>query len=166
VQLSIAVGERMGLDARQRRNVEFGALLHDVGKIAIPKTIINKPGPLDADERRIIETHTIEGEAILRRVGGVLGHVGGLVRSCHERWDGTGYPDRLQGETIPLVARIVFACDAFNAMTTERPYRAAGSTADAIRELRRCAGTHFDPTVVEALERIVEQGRSGLANAA
>src|SRR6476661_8116200 len=119
----------------------IAALLHDVGKIRIPSEIINKPGKLDAAEREIIETHTIEGEQMLERVGGLLGHVGRLVRSCHEHWDGNGYPDGLTGEAIPLVARIVCACDAFSAMTTDRPYRAARTETEAIDEMVRCAGT-------------------------
>ena len=146
---------RLGLSARERRNAEFVALLHDVGKIRIPAAIINKPGPLDPDERGVIETHTIEGEAMLTRVGGLLGEIGHVVRSCHERWDGTGYPDRLTGKAIPLVARIVCCTDAFSAMTTTRPYREARSTVEALAELRRCAGTHFDPDVVEAVADVV-----------
>ena len=116
----LAVSDELELSQADRRDAEFIALLHDVGKIRIPAEIINKPGPLDADERAVIETHTIEGEQMLERVGGLLGHVGRLVRSCHERWDGSGYPDGLAGEAIPLVARIVCACDAFSAMTTDR----------------------------------------------
>jgi putative nucleotidyltransferase with HDIG domain len=155
VSLAVAVAERMGLDARRRRNVEFGALLHDVGKIAVPKEIINKPGPLTPEERALIETHTVIGEEMLDKVGGVLGKVGHLVRSCHERYDGGGYPDGLVGEEIPLVARIVCCCDAYNAITTDRPYRAGRSAEEALAELRRCSGTHFDPHVVEALARVV-----------
>jgi HD-GYP domain-containing protein (c-di-GMP phosphodiesterase class II) len=124
-----------------------------VGKIKIPNEIIVKPGPLTAEERALIETHTIEGERLLDQVGGLLAHVGRVVRSCHEHWDGSGYPDGLAGEEIPLVARIVCACDAFSAMTTDRPYRAARSEAEALAEMRRCAGTHFDPQVVAALCR-------------
>ncbi|NUT57014.1 MAG: HD domain-containing protein, partial [Thermoleophilia bacterium] len=134
---------------------EFVALLHDVGKIRIPNEIINKPGPLTPEERAIVETHTLIGEEMLDRVGGVLGNVGTLVRSCHERYDGGGYPDGLEGEQIPLVARIVCACDAYNAITTDRPYRKGRSAEEALEELRRCAGTHFDPDVVEALARVV-----------
>jgi HD-GYP domain-containing protein (c-di-GMP phosphodiesterase class II) len=126
-------------------------LLHDVGKIRIPSEIINKPGKLDAEERAIIETHTVIGEELLKKVGGLLGDVGTIVRSCHERWDGAGYPDGIAGESIPLVARIVCACDAFSAMTTTRSYRAARPVEEALEELRRCAGTQFDPRVVEAL---------------
>ena len=132
----LAVADELELSEAERRDAEFTALLHDVGKIRIPASIINKAGPLDAEERAVIETHTIEGEQMLERVGGLLGHVGRLVRSCHEHWDGGGYPDRLAGEEIPLVARIVCACDAFSAMTTDRPYRAARTDA---RSTRRAA---------------------------
>lgn len=154
VSLSIAVADELGLDARTRRDTEFVALLHDVGKIRIPNEIINKPGPLTPDERAIVETHTLIGEEMLDRVGGVLGNVGNLVRSCHERYDGGGYPDGLAGERIPLVARIVCACDAYNAMTTDRPYRAGRPSEEALAEMFRCSGTQFDPAVVEALARV------------
>jgi HD-GYP domain-containing protein (c-di-GMP phosphodiesterase class II) len=155
VDLVLAVCDELQLSSTDRRDAEFVALLHDVGKIRIPSEIINKPGKLDAAERAIIETHTIEGEEMLERVGGLLGHVGHLVRSCHEHWDGNGYPDRLAGDSIPLVARIVCACDAFSAMTTDRPYRAARTEAEAVEEMIRCAGTQFDPDVVAALARVV-----------
>jgi HD-GYP domain-containing protein (c-di-GMP phosphodiesterase class II) len=151
VGLTLAVAARLRLDGRERRTAEFVALLHDIGKIRIPAEIINKPGPLDPDERKVIETHTVEGEAMLTKVGGLLGEVGSIVRSCHERWDGTGYPDRLKGDGIPLIARIVCCTDAYSAMTTDRPYRAAMSQADAVAELERCAGTHFDPEIVDAV---------------
>jgi len=151
VSLVLAVCDRLGLDARDRRDAEFAALLHDVGKIKIPAEIINKPGPLDDEERALINTHTVEGERMLTQVGGILGNVGHVVRSCHEDWDGSGYPDGLASEEIPLAARIVRCCDAFSAMTTDRPYRKARSVEEALDELRRCAGTDFDPRVVEAL---------------
>jgi HD-GYP domain-containing protein (c-di-GMP phosphodiesterase class II) len=154
VSLSIAVAEELGLDPRGRRDTEFVALLHDVGKIRIPNEIINKPGPLTPEERAIVETHTVVGEEMLDRVGGVLGNVGHLVRSCHERFGGGGYPDGLVGDEIPLVARIVCCCDAYSAITTDRPYRAGRSAEEALEELRRCAGTQFDPDVVEALARV------------
>jgi HD-GYP domain-containing protein (c-di-GMP phosphodiesterase class II) len=154
VDLVLAVCDELELSVSDRRDAEFVALLHDVGKIRIPGEIINKPGKLDAEERAIIETHTIEGERMLEQVGGLLGHIGRLVRSCHEHWDGGGYPDGLLGEATPLVARIVCACDAFSAMTTDRPYRAARTPAEAVAELERCAGTQFDPRVVEALARL------------
>jgi HD-GYP domain-containing protein (c-di-GMP phosphodiesterase class II) len=157
VSLSIAVAEQLGLDARGRRDTEFVALLHDVGKIRIPNEIINKPGPLTPEERAVIETHTVIGEELLVRVGGVLGNVGHIVRSCHERWDGGGYPDGLVGDSIPLVARIVCACDAYSAMTTDRPYRKGRSPAEALAELQRCAGTQFDPAVVDALARVAAE---------
>ena len=113
----------LGSTTRRRRNVEFGALLHDVGKIAIPNEIINKPGPLDDREWAMMQDPHVEGQRMLERVGGLLGEVGAVVRASHERYDGGGYPDGLAGEAIPLASRIVSACDAFNAMTTDRSYR-------------------------------------------
>jgi len=151
VSLVVAVADELRLDPQERHKAEFTALLHDVGKVKIPKQIINKPGALTPEERAIINTHTIEGQRMLETVGGLLGEVGYLVRSCHERWDGGGYPDGLAGTDIPLVARIVCACDAFSAMTTTRSYRKAMSKAEALEELQRCAGTQFDPQVVAAL---------------
>ncbi len=145
------MADELKLGPDERRSAEFTAILHDVGKIKIPKEIINKPGALTDEERAIINTHTIEGQRMLDKVGGLLGEVGHLVRSCHERWDGAGYPDGLAGEQIPLVSRIVCACDAFSAMTTDRPYRQAMDRHEAIEELRLCAGTQFDPQVVDAL---------------
>jgi putative nucleotidyltransferase with HDIG domain len=155
VALAVAVAESLGVDARGRRDAEFVALLHDVGKIRIPKELINKPGALTADERSLVETHAALGEEMLARVGGLLGQVGRIVRSHHERWDGGGYPDQLAGDDIPLVARIVSCCDAFNAMTTDRPYRRALPLETAIAELESQAGAQFDPTVVAALVEIV-----------
>jgi HD-GYP domain-containing protein (c-di-GMP phosphodiesterase class II) len=167
VSLVLAVADRLGLDEAERQNAELTALLHDVGKVSVPKEIIRKPGPLTAAERAVIETHTVAGERMLEQVGGLLGHVGRLVRSCHEHWDGGGYPDGLAGERIPLVARIVCACDAFSAMTTDRSYRRALPRAVAVEELRRCAGTQFDPDVVAALVAVVaEPAPSRLATAA
>ncbi|MGZ4314734.1 MAG: HD-GYP domain-containing protein [Gaiellaceae bacterium] len=155
VSLVIDVADRIGLDAGQRRDAEFAALLHDIGKIKVPGEIINKPGKLTDEEWEIMKTHTLEGERLLSQVGGILGNVGRIVRSCHEDWDGTGYPDGLAAEEIPLVARIVRACDAFSAMTTDRSYRKARPVDEAIAELRRCSGTDFDPVVVEALATAV-----------
>jgi putative nucleotidyltransferase with HDIG domain len=157
VSLGLEVAAELGLGPVEQRNVEFGALLHDVGKIAIPNEIINKPGPLDDDEWVVIKTHTVEGQKMLDRVGGVMGEVGQIVRSSHERWDGTGYPDRLAGDTIPLEARVVACCDAFSAMTTDRPYRKAMTIDAAVLELRLNAGTQFDPHVVEALIAVLER---------
>jgi HD-GYP domain-containing protein (c-di-GMP phosphodiesterase class II) len=160
VALALDVAAELGLDATGRQRVEFGALLHDVGKIAIPKAIINKPGPLDDDEWALIRTHTVEGQRLLDRVGGLMRDVGLVVRASHERWDGGGYPDGLAGEDIPLEARIVACCDSFNAMTTTRSYRRAMSAAAALEECRACAGTQFDPAVVDALVRVVTAGRA------
>ena len=151
VELTLAVSDRLGLGAHQRQTAELTALLHDVGKLRIPNEIIRKPGPLTPAERAVIETHTIEGEQLLLKVGGYLAEIGRLVRSCHERWDGSGYPDGLAEEQIPLVARIVCCCDAFNAMTTDRSYRKARTLAEALVETRNSAGTHFDPAVAAAL---------------
>lgn len=155
VELVLAVSERLGLDADEQRLAEFTALLHDVGKLRIPSAVINKPGPLDDEEHALMGRHTIIGEEMLVRAGGLLGRVGPYVRSCHERWDGGGYPDGLAGELIPLVARIVCTCDAWDAMTTDRPYRRALSREAATAELRRCRGTQFDPTVVDALAAVL-----------
>jgi putative nucleotidyltransferase with HDIG domain len=166
VQLSIAVAERLGLDERQMRNVEFGALLHDVGKIAIPKEILHKPGKLTQDEWVVMETHTVEGQKMLDRVGGVLGEVGQIVRSSHERWDGGGYPDGLAGDQIPLEASIVSVCDAFSAMTTHRPYRRALSLDEARSELRENSGTQFAPHVVDALLELLEEDEAMVGPAA
>jgi len=151
VELVVAVADRLELDDHALRLAEFTALLHDVGKLRIPDTVIKKPGPLDDDERALMNTHTVLGQEMLERAGGLLGEVGPFVRSCHEHWDGNGYPDRLAGEEIPLVARIVCTCDAWNAMTTDRSYRRALSQEEAAAELRRCSGTQFDPQVVDAL---------------
>jgi HD-GYP domain-containing protein (c-di-GMP phosphodiesterase class II) len=157
VSLSIAVSDAMGLSSKQRRNVEFGALLHDVGKIAVPKEIINKPGPLTDDEWLVIKTHTIEGQKMLDRVGGLLSEVGKIVRSSHEKWDGSGYPDGLRADEIPVESAIVSCCDAFNAMTTDRSYRAAMSLEEALDEVRANAGTQFSPDVVYALMRVLAE---------
>jgi HD-GYP domain-containing protein (c-di-GMP phosphodiesterase class II) len=158
VSLVTAVADELEIDPEARQELEFAALLHDVGKIVIPKDIINKPGALSDDEFELMKTHTIEGQVLLDRVGGLLGRVGSLVRSCHERWDGNGYPDGLAGYEIPLAARIVFACDAYSAMTTDRPYRAAMSQETALEELWANAGTQFDPRVVSALAAVIRNG--------
>jgi putative nucleotidyltransferase with HDIG domain len=154
VELTLAVADQLGLSGGERRDAEFAALLHDVGKVRTPKEIINKPGALTDEEREVIKQHTIEGERMLEKVGGLLGEIGHIVRSCHERHDGQGYPDGLAGDEIPLIARIVSCCDAFNAMTTDRPYRAALTLEEALAELQRNAGTQFDPRVVEAVVRV------------
>jgi HD-GYP domain-containing protein (c-di-GMP phosphodiesterase class II) len=158
VELCAATGAEIGLDSGQMQELEIAALLHDVGKIAIPDEILNKPARLTDDEFELMKTHTLEGQALLERVGGKLARVGEIVRSCHERWDGRGYPDGLMGEEIPLPARIVFCCDAYSAMTTDRPYRRAMTHDAAIAELRGNAGTQFEPHVVDAVVAVVERG--------
>jgi putative nucleotidyltransferase with HDIG domain len=165
VALALAVGEELGIEPKRQRNLEFGALLHDVGKIAIPKEIINKPGKLDPEEWTIIKTHTLEGQKMLDRVGGFMRDVGTIVRSHHERWDGAGYPDMLAGEEIPIEARIISACDTWNAMRTDRSYRRALSYEAAFAELVSCSGTQLDPRVVDALVRVVERDERPIATA-
>jgi HD-GYP domain-containing protein (c-di-GMP phosphodiesterase class II) len=155
VDLVRGVCDKLHLPANDRREAELTALLHDVGKIRIPQEVLHKPGPLDADERVLVEQHPVEGERMLNQVGGLLAEIGHIVRSCHEQWDGGGYPDRLAGERIPLVARIVCVCDAYSAMTTDRPYRSAMTDAEARAEVARCAGTQFDPHVAGALLSVV-----------
>jgi putative nucleotidyltransferase with HDIG domain len=155
VALSVEIAQELGMTERDQRLVEFGALLHDVGKLRVPNEIINKPGPLDDDEWAIMRRHTIDGEAMLAPVGGMMHEVGRIVRGSHEDWDGTGYPDGLMGEQIPLASRIVSCADAYSAMTTDRSYRRALGHDKAIAELRRCAGTQFDPRVVEAAIAVV-----------
>jgi HD-GYP domain-containing protein (c-di-GMP phosphodiesterase class II) len=155
VDLSRSAAAALGLSAAHRRATEFVAMLHDVGKIFVPKEILNKPGDLDAYEWEVMRHHTIQGERILRQVGGALARVARYVRSSHEHYDGSGYPDGLAGDAIPIESRIVTVCDAFSAMTTDRPYRPAMPIDEALDELRRRSGTQFDPRVVGALERVL-----------
>ncbi len=157
VQWAEAVGLRLGMDEGQLRDLRYGAVFHDIGKIAIPEAILNKQGPLNEAEREIMERHTTVGEQILAPVE-FLADVRPIVRHEHERWDGGGYPDGLRGEQIPLGARIVLVCDAFHAMTSDRPYRAAMSEADARAELRAGAGTQFDPRVVDGFLAVLDAG--------
>jgi putative nucleotidyltransferase with HDIG domain len=159
VALCEEVAVELGLSADDQRNLWFGALLHDVGKIAIPKEIINKPGKLDEHEWTIIKTHTLEGQALLDKVGGFMRDVGLIVRSHHERWDGDGYPDRLAGEAIPLESRIISVCDTWSAMRTDRAYRKRLPFEKAAAEMRSVAGSQLDPRVVEVLLRVVESER-------
>jgi diguanylate cyclase (GGDEF)-like protein len=147
--LAAAVGARLGLSPERLEAVRRAAELHDVGKMAIPDAILLKTGPLDEEEWVFIRRHTLTGEWILSAAP-ALASIARLVRSSHERWDGEGYPDGLAGEAIPLESRIVAVCDAYAAMRSDRPYRAAMSHADAVAELISNAGTQFDPTVVKA----------------
>jgi HD-GYP domain-containing protein (c-di-GMP phosphodiesterase class II) len=149
-----AVGRRLGMDEAALRDVRFGAVFHDIGKIAIPEAILHKRGPLTTEERAAVEQHTVIGEQILAPVE-FLATVRKFVRHEHERWDGDGYPDGLAGEDIPLGSRIILACDALHAMTSDRPYRSAMSEAEAHDELRSHTGTQFDPRVVDALLEVV-----------
>ncbi len=142
-------GARLGLVAAELDELMHAAELHDVGKMAIPEEILLKPAPLNKDEWEFMRRHTIIGERILGAAP-ALQRVAAIVRSTHENWDGTGYPDGLRGEKIPLASRIIFICDSFDAMTIDRPYRRALGVSAALAELRRCAGTQFDPGLVEA----------------
>ena len=153
--LSLRVGEALGLDERSLKRLELGALLHDIGKIGIPSDILSKPGRLTAPERKILQTHPELGERIIAPIDR-LQEVRPIVRHCHERWDGAGYPDRIGGEDIPLESRIIFVCDAYHAMTTDRPYRHSLSHPEALRRLADAAGTQFDPGVVEAALGVLE----------
>jgi diguanylate cyclase (GGDEF)-like protein len=146
--MALRVGEALGFECQELKRLELGALFHDIGKIGIPTSILLKPGPLSPEERRIMETHPELGERILEPIDR-LAEVRTIVRSCHERWDGAGYPDGKAGEEIPLEARIILVCDAFHAMTTDRPYRKRLSCDEACRRLRSGADTQFDPAVVD-----------------
>ena len=150
VQLTVRVARALALNPDEVNRVETAALLHDIGKVGIPDSILHKDGPLDDKEWVLMKEHPVIGERILRAIPG-LGGVARIVRHEHERWDGGGYPDGLSGDAIPMGSRIILACDAYHAMTSDRPYRQAMSHGDALRELRTSSGTQFDPQVVEAL---------------
>jgi diguanylate cyclase (GGDEF)-like protein len=152
--LALKVGEGLGLDTRSLKRLELGALFHDIGKIGIPEAILSKPGPLTGEERKLVEKHPELGERIIAPIDR-LEEVRPIVRHCHERYDGTGYPDRKLGEDIPIESRIILACDAYHAMTTDRPYRKRLPKEEALRRLDEGAGTQFDPTVVEVCKRVV-----------
>lgn len=154
--LALEVGLELGLDQRELKRLELGALFHDIGKIGIPSSILGKPGPLTVEERKLVELHPILGERILAPIE-QLADVRTIVRCAHEHFDGTGYPDGLAGDAIPTESRIVLACDAFHAMTTDRPYRAALGSDEAVRQLEAGSGTQFDPQVVTALLAVLRR---------
>jgi diguanylate cyclase (GGDEF)-like protein len=156
----VALG--LGLAANLIEQVRLAADLHDIGKVAIPDAIITKPGPLDEEEWEFIRRHTVIGERILHAAP-ALAQVALLVRSTHERYDGRGYPDGLGGDSIPVGARIIAVCDAYDAMTSDRPYKLAQAPADALAELQRCAGSQFDPAIVAAFEAVLKRPDSASA---
>jgi len=155
------VAARLGVGAEQAELIAQVAAVHDIGKVGIPSAILHKPGPLTEEEFALVRQHPVIGEQILLRVP-ELADVARAVRHEHERWDGRGYPDGLGGTAIPLASRVVLACDSWNAMTSDRPYRPAMMTQAAAAELERCSGTQFDPQVVRALlEVLLDTGRAG-----
>jgi HD-GYP domain-containing protein (c-di-GMP phosphodiesterase class II) len=157
--LSLRVGRELGLDDLALKHLELAALLHDIGKIGIPSDVLSKPGRLTIEERRLIETHPALGEGIIAPIER-LQAVRPIVRHCHERWDGRGYPDAIAGEEIPLESRIILVCDAYHAMTTDRPYRKRLSHPEAVRRLKDGAGTQFDPSVVAVCLGVLEDLRA------
>jgi two-component system cell cycle response regulator len=165
-ELAAAVGLRLGIESEELTQLRHAAALHDVGKVAIPDAIITKPGPLTDDEWTFMRRHTIIGDRILAAAP-ALGGAARLVRASHEAWDGSGYPDGLCGVEIPLGARIIAVCDAFDAMISARPYAPPKTVADALAELRRCAGGQFDPSVVATFDAVLaERAKAPTANAA
>ena len=153
-EMALGVGRELGLDAKSLKRLELGAIFHDIGKIGIPSSVLAKPGPLTFAEREVMETHPELGEKILAPIAR-LHDVREVVRHCHERWDGTGYPDGMEGEQIPIESRVIFVCDAFHAMTTDRPYRPRLTVDEASRRLHEASGTQFDPRVVDIFLRLV-----------
>jgi HD-GYP domain-containing protein (c-di-GMP phosphodiesterase class II) len=151
--MALAVGRRLGLEEQALRELQYAAVLHDVGKIGVPGHILNKPDRLTEEEFEQIAQHTIIGERIISRIE-YLEPIARIIRAAHERWDGHGYPDRIAGEDIPLAARVLLVCDAYHAMTSNRPYRQAMPPEHAVRELKLNAGSQFDPRVVDVFMRV------------
>jgi GAF domain-containing protein len=156
VGLTTGVARRLAVAGSELRDITVAAALHDVGKIGVPAAILTKPGPLTVEEWAVMRRHPELGAKIMEPVPALHG-ARRLVVACHEHWDGSGYPHGLKADEIPIGARIILACDAFHAMTSDRVYRAAMPVADAVAELRRCAGTHFDPEVAAALVEVVSE---------
>jgi HD-GYP domain-containing protein (c-di-GMP phosphodiesterase class II) len=155
--VSLLVGRALDLDREALKRLEFGALFHDIGKIGIPSEILQKPGPLTDAEFAIVKEHPELGEKILAPIDR-LADVRPIVRACHERWDGLGYPDGKCGDEIPIESRIVLVCDAYHAMVTDRPYRRRLDPEEAVRRLRESAGTQFDPVAVNAFVDLFDAG--------
>jgi HD-GYP domain-containing protein (c-di-GMP phosphodiesterase class II) len=155
-ELAVAAGRRLGLRGAALAELQVAGALHDLGKLAVPQDILDKPGPLSAEEWEIVRRHPAAGEQI---VGGIpaLAHLAPLLRAMHEHWDGGGYPDGMRGHEIPLAARIVMACDAYEAIVSDRPYDPARPPEAAIAELRAGAGTQFDPRVVAAFLQVLRE---------
>jgi HD-GYP domain-containing protein (c-di-GMP phosphodiesterase class II) len=153
----LLVGRALELDGDALKRLELGALFHDIGKIGVPSEILQKAGPLTDEEFEIVKTHPELGEKILAPIER-LADVRPIVRACHERWDGLGYPDGRKGADIPLEARIVLVCDAFHAMVTDRPYRSRLPGDEAVWRLGDASGTQFDPVVVAAFLRLYDAG--------
>jgi ribonuclease P protein subunit RPR2 len=151
----LAIGAVYGMPLSDEPQIEFGFLLHDVGKVAVPDAILFKPGPLTAAERLVMQQHPVTGSEIVREID-FLGAARDVIRSHHERWDGSGYPDGLAGEAIPVSARIFAVADTFDALTTERPYRHASPIAEARAMLEQSSGTHFDPDVIVAFRELAD----------
>src|SRR4051794_34397686 len=163
-ELSVAVARHIGLSGERLHAVVRAAELHDVGKILVPEAILNKPGALTDDELALMRRHAIAGYVILSE-SGEAAPVPALVRSSHERWDGTGYPDGLSGGGIPPGPRIITICDAYDAMTNDRPYRPARPAAEALAELRLGAGVRYDPTLVAVFAELVAGSPRGATRA-
>lgn len=156
VLITEAIGERMGLSGADAEDLLVAAQLHDIGKVWMPSRILEKTGPLTDEEWGLMRRHTVVGEQILSSID-ELADVGRLVRCSHERWDGAGYPDGLAKDEIPLGSRIIFCADAFHAIRSDRPYRAGRPAREALAEIKRCAGTQFDPAVADALAGVAKE---------
>lgn len=160
IQHSMQLGQALGLSAEQLMELKHGASLHDLGKLTIPDTVLLKPGRLDADEWAVMQTHAHNGHEIAARIPTLSRPALDVIRHHHERWDGTGYPDGLAGQEIPLLARIFTVCDVYDALTNERPYKHAWTHEDAVREVGEHSGRQFDPQIVTAFLTLFAAGAS------